>query len=172
MGSDCISSWSLLIFLFGIVQSSNSSWAAPIVCVPKKDKSIRLCVDYRGLNSQTIFDPQPMPKIDEIINKLGKAKYISKLDLTKGYWQIPLSEKAKEESAFVTPFGHYQFKVLPFGMINSAASFVRLMKIVERYWRVRWFVYWRYYYFQRYMAFALGSFMQSTNGSEKSTFNC
>ena len=68
---------------FGIVQSSNSSWAAPIVCVPKKDKSIRLCVDYRGLNSQTIFDPQPMPKIDEIINKLGKAKYMSKLDLTK-----------------------------------------------------------------------------------------
>ena len=115
---------------FGIVQSSSSSWAAPIVCVPKKDKSIRLCVDYRGLNSQTIFDPQPMPKIDEIINKLGKAKYISKLDLTKGYWQIPLSEKAKEVSAFVTPFGHYQFKVLPFGMVNSAASFVRLMKIV------------------------------------------
>ena len=113
-----------------IIEESNSPWAAPIVCVPKKDKSLRLCVDYRGLNSQTIFDPQPMPKIEEVINKLGKAKYISKLDLTKGYWQIPLTEKAKEVSAFVTPFGHFQFKVLPFGMINSAASFVRLIKRV------------------------------------------
>lgn len=114
----------------GIVQKSNSAWAAPIVIVPKKDKSIRLCVDYRGLNQQTIFDPQPMPKLEEIINKLGKAKYISKLDLTKGYWQIPLSEAAQEISAFVTSFGHYQFTVMPFGMTNSAASFVRLMKKV------------------------------------------
>ena len=63
---------------FDIIENSTSSWAAPIVCVPKKDKSIRLCIDYRGLNTQTVFDPQPMPKIDEIINKLGKAKYISK----------------------------------------------------------------------------------------------
>ena len=113
-----------------IIEESNSPWAAPIVCVPKKDKTLRLCVDYRGLNSQTIFDPQPMPKIEEVINRLGKAKYLSKFDLTKGYWQIPLTEKAKEVSAFVTPFGHYQFKVLPFGMVNSAASFVRLIKKV------------------------------------------
>ena len=63
---------------FDIIENSTSSWAAPIVCVPKKDKSIRLCIDYRGLNTQTVFDPQPMPKIDEIINELGKAKYISK----------------------------------------------------------------------------------------------
>ena len=76
----------------GIIEPSQSPWAAPIVCVPKKDKTLRFCVDYRGLNSKTVFDPQPMPKIDDILNKLGKAKYLTKIDLTKGYWQIPLAE--------------------------------------------------------------------------------
>ena len=71
-----------------------------------------------------------MPKLENIINKLRKSKYISKIDLTKGFWQIPLTEQSKEKSAFITPFGHYQFTVMPFGMINSSASFVRLMKRV------------------------------------------
>ena len=87
----------------GIIEQSQS----PIVCVPKKDKILRFCVDYRGLNSKTVFDPQPMPKIDDILNKLSKAKFLSKKDLTKGYWQIPLSDRAKPLSAFVTPFGQY-----------------------------------------------------------------
>ena len=112
----------------GIIEPSQSPWVAPIVCVPKKDKTLRFCVDYRGLNSKTVFDPQQMPKIDDILNKLSKAKYLTKIDLTKGYWQIPLAEQAKPLSAFVTPFGQYQFQVMPFGMINSGASFVRLMK--------------------------------------------
>ncbi|MCG8044622.1 MAG: RNase H-like domain-containing protein [Candidatus Thiodiazotropha endolucinida] len=114
----------------GIAEKSNSPYASPIVVVPKKDGSIRLCVDYRQLNQVTIFDPQPMPKLEDIINKLGKAKFFSKLDLTKGFWQIPLSENSKSKSAFVTPFGHFQFTVMPFGMVNSSASFVRLMKMV------------------------------------------
>ncbi len=73
-----------------------------------------------------------MPKIEEILNKLGNAKYLTKVDLTKGFWQIPLDESAKEKSAFVTQFGQYQFNVMPFGKINSGASFVRLMKLVLR----------------------------------------
>ena len=60
-----------------------------------------------------------MPKLEDIINKLGRAKYLSKLDLTQGFWQIPLTNKAKEKSAFVTPFGHYQFTVMPFGMVKG-----------------------------------------------------
>ena len=114
----------------GIAEKSTSPYASPIVIVPKKDNTIRLFVDYRQLNQVTIFDPQPMPKLEDIINKLGKAKYISKIDLTKGFWQIPLTDSSKEKSAFITPFGHFQFSVMPFGMINSSASFVRLMKMV------------------------------------------
>ena len=114
----------------GIVEKSKSAYGAPIVVVQKKDTSMRLCIDYRGLNEITVFDPQPMPKLDDIFNKLGKAKFISKIDCTKGFWQIPLEESAKEKSGFVTPFGHFQFNVMPFGMVNSGATFVRLMKII------------------------------------------
>ena len=113
-----------------LIEKSNSAYGAPIVVVQKKDKTIRLCIDYRGLNDITVFDPQPMPKLDDIFNKLGKAKFISKIDCTKGFWQIPLEQSAKERSAFVTPFGHYQFNVMPFGMVNSGATFVRLMKMI------------------------------------------
>ncbi|XP_065929667.1 uncharacterized protein [Magallana gigas] len=69
---------------------------------------------------------EPNAQIEEIIDRLGEAKYLSKLDLTKGYWQILLDNEAKEKSAFITPFGHYQFTVMPFGMMNSAATFNRL----------------------------------------------
>lgn len=91
----------------GTAEKSISPYASPIVIVPKKDGSIRLCVDYRLLNEITISDPQPMPKLEDIINKLGKAQYLSKIDLTKGFWQIPLTDNAKIKSAFVTPFGHF-----------------------------------------------------------------
>ncbi|XP_077997113.1 uncharacterized protein LOC144450384 [Glandiceps talaboti] len=79
----------------GIVQPSQSPWASPIVLVPKKDGSMRFCTDYRKLNGITQFDPYPMPRIDEILDQVGQAKYISTLDLTKGYWQIPLDKDAR-----------------------------------------------------------------------------
>ena len=83
-------------------------------------------LEYYGIRGST----HKWIKTDEVLNKLGKAKFLSKIDLTKRYWQIPLSDEAKPLSAFVTPFGQYQFRVMPFGMINSEASFVRLMKRV------------------------------------------
>ena len=113
-----------------IVEKSKSAYGAPIVVVQKKDTSMRLCIDYRGLNEITVFDPQPMPKLDDIFNKLGKAKFISKIYCIKGFWQIPLEESAKEKSGLFTPFGYFQFNVMPFGMVNSGATFVRLMKII------------------------------------------
>ena len=74
----------------GIVEPSDSPYAAPIVLIKKKDQSLRICLDFRDLNKQTIFDPVLMPRMDEVLNKVSKARYISKLDLTKGYWQVPL----------------------------------------------------------------------------------
>ncbi|XP_070576386.1 uncharacterized protein [Ptychodera flava] len=114
----------------GIIQKSHSPYAAPIILVKKKDLSWRFCVDYRGLNKVTEFDPFPMPRTDEMIEKLGKANYITSIDLTKGYWQIPLDRDARAKSAFITPYGQYEFLVMPFGMQNAPATFMRLMQMV------------------------------------------
>ena len=74
-----------------------------------------------------MIDPYPVPRVDDLLDELGEAKFISTLDLTRGYWQVPLSPDAKEKSAFLTRNGHYQFIVMPFGMVNSGATFQRLM---------------------------------------------
>jgi len=111
----------------GIIEPSASEWAAPIVLVRKKDGSIRLYVDYRKLNSISNVDPYPMPRIDELIDRLGQAKFITTLDLTKGYWQVPVAQSAQDRTAFTTPFGLYQFKVMPFGLQGAPATFQRLM---------------------------------------------
>lgn len=111
----------------GIIQESDSPWASPVVLVDKKDGSHRFCVDYRELNRVTDVDPYPMPRVDDLLDDLGEASYITTLDLTRGYWQVPLSEEARQKSAFVTPFGHHEFKVMPFGMVNAGATFQRLM---------------------------------------------
>ncbi|XP_006813838.1 uncharacterized protein LOC100371911 [Saccoglossus kowalevskii] len=96
-----------------IIEPSQSSWSSPIVLIPKPDGSLRFCIDS--------------VRIEDCIDKVGKAKYISKVDLLKGYWQVPLTNKAKEISAFVTPDGLFHCKVLPFGMKNAPATFQRLM---------------------------------------------
>ena len=111
----------------GIIQPANSGWAAPIVIVRKKDGTIRLCVDYRRLNSVTRVDAYPMPRIDDLIDRLGQAAYISTLDLTKGYWQVPVSAKDRPKTAFTTPFGLYQFTRMPFGLQGAPATFQRMM---------------------------------------------
>ncbi|CAM5135769.1 unnamed protein product [Natator depressus] len=86
----------------GVIHPSGSAWASPVVLVPKPDGEIRFCVDYHKLNAVTRPDYYPMPRTDELLEKLGRAQFISTLDLTKGYWQVPLDESAKERSAFTT----------------------------------------------------------------------
>lgn len=110
-----------------IIEPSKSEWASPVILVPKKDGTKRLCVDYRCLNSVTEADPYPIPRVDELIDRLGKAQFITTLDLTKGYWQIPVAPEARSKTAFVTPFGKYQFLTMPFGLMGAPSTFQRLM---------------------------------------------
>ncbi|XP_041102688.1 uncharacterized protein LOC121313985 [Polyodon spathula] len=111
----------------GVVQPSQSEWCSPVVMVPKKDGSTRFCVDFRKVNAISKFDAYPMPRVDELLDRLGKARFLSTLDLTKGYWQIPLTPSSKEKTAFATPDGLFHFKTMPFGLHGAPATFQRLM---------------------------------------------
>lgn len=111
----------------GVIEPSDSEWSSPIVLVPKKDGSLRVCIDFHKINAVSRFDAYPMPCIDELLEKLGRAKYMTTLDLCKGYWQVPLEEGSKEYTAFRTSFGLFQFTVMPFGLQGAPATFQQLM---------------------------------------------
>ncbi|XP_068200695.1 uncharacterized protein [Palaemon carinicauda] len=103
-----------------LIQPSISPWSSPVMLVKKPDGEFRMCVDYRKVNIHTKRDSFPLPRIDDCLDQIGPSKFITKLDLLKGYWQVPLSDRAREISAFATPFGLYECKVMPFGLKNAA----------------------------------------------------
>lgn len=116
-----------------IIRPSISPFNSPILLVPKKssndEKKWRLVVDFRQLNKKIIGDKFPLPRIDEMLDSLGRAKYFSTLDLTSGFHQIELDENSKQFTAFSNDFGHFEFNRLPFGLNVSANSFQRMMMI-------------------------------------------
>ena len=112
------------------IEPSQSNYSSPCILVPKSNGTYRMCTDYRKVNSVTKTDSFPIPRIDDCIEKVGNSKYVTKFDLLKGFWQVPLTDRAKEVSAFATPNGLYQYKVMPFGMKNSPATFQRLVNNV------------------------------------------
>ena len=114
----------------GIIERSRSSWAFPVVIVEKKDGSSRFCVDYRKLNKITKPIAQPIPLIDDIINRLSGAKYFTSLDLKSGYWQVKMADIDKDKTAFTCHKGLFNFKVMPFGLSQAPAIFTELMNVV------------------------------------------
>jgi len=111
----------------GIIEMSQNNWSSPCILVPKSDGSYLFCRDYRKVNSVTKSDSYPIPRVGDSIKRIGCAKYVTKLDLLKGYWQVLMTTAAKEISAFVTPKEFYQYKVMPFGMKNAPATFQRMI---------------------------------------------
>ena len=111
----------------GVIRESHSSWSTPIVAVPKGDGGKRLCVDYRVLNAITRTYVWPMPRVEDIFSELGKAKFFTTLDLRSGNHHIALDKDAIKETAFVTPFGKYEYMKVPFSLAQAPTYFQNLM---------------------------------------------
>ncbi|UYV74412.1 K02A2.6-like [Cordylochernes scorpioides] len=111
----------------GVIRASSSPWAFPVILVRKRDGNWRFCVDYRKLNSITVKDVYPIPRIDDVVDTLQGSRYFTAIDLRSGYWQVEIEEQDKKKTAFTTSHGLYEFNVMPFGLCNAPATFERIM---------------------------------------------
>lgn len=114
----------------GIVRRCNSPWSSPLHVAPKSDGGWRPCGDYRRLNAATIDDRYPVPNIQDFTSNLSDKTIFSKIDLVRGYHQVPVAEEDIKKTAVITPFGLYEFLRMPFGLKNAAQAFQRLMDLI------------------------------------------
>ena len=111
----------------GIVRHSTSPWASPLHMVKKKDGGWRPCGDYHCLNTATVPDRYPLPNIGDFSSQVSGSTVFSKLDLQKGYYQVPVEQRDIQKTAIITPFGMFEFLRMPFGLRNAGNTFQRLM---------------------------------------------
>ena len=116
----------------GVIRPSQNDYASPIVLVRKKSGALRLCVDYRRLNVKTRKDAYPLPRIDESLDALGRAKYFSAIDLASAYNQVEVHPDDRHKTAFTTPMGLFEYNWMAFGLCNAPATFQRMMQTIFR----------------------------------------
>ena len=112
---------------YDMIEPSKSPWACGVVMAKKKGDQLRFCCDFRYLNSVTVKDAYPIPRIDESLSKLGDAKFFTTLDLGSAFWQVPLRKQDRDKTEFACELGLFQWKGMPFGLCNATATFQRLM---------------------------------------------
>jgi hypothetical protein len=117
----------------GKITESDANMGAPIIFVPKPNGKLRLCVDYRGLNVVTIKDPDPLPLMDELRDRVVGCEWFTKLDLRDGYYLVRLKDEESEIATTMrTRYGNFKYKVMPFGLVNAPATFQRMMNTILR----------------------------------------
>ncbi|GBG67555.1 hypothetical protein CBR_g684 [Chara braunii] len=116
----------------GFIKPSNSPWGAPVLFARKADGTLCLCIDYRGLNRYTVKNSYPMPRADELFDRLAGNRFFTKIDLRSGYHQIRVAAEDQPKTAFRSRFGHYEFTVMPFGLTNAPATFHTMMNDIFR----------------------------------------
>jgi len=114
------------LLMKGYIKPSKSPYGALVFFVHKKDGTLKMCVDYRALNKATVKNWYPLPRIDDLFDRLSGAKVFSRIDLCSGYYQIWIAEGDKEKTAYRTRYGSYEFMVMPFGLTNALTTFCTL----------------------------------------------
>ncbi|GBG60189.1 hypothetical protein CBR_g3433 [Chara braunii] len=118
----------------GWIRPSSFPFGAPFLFVPKKKGDLRMCIDYRGMNAITVKNAEPLPRIDDLLDRVQGCRYFSKIDLKSGYHQIEVHPDDEYKTTFRTRYGHYEFIVMPFGLTNAPVTFQRCMNDLFRPW--------------------------------------